>query len=101
MQRLAVAVSEVCGKDLLVFDEPTSGLDLRSMEEVGGLVRVLADQGKILLVITHDIEFMMRKNPHQPADFLHASKIQAAGGFIENQQILPADLADCGDHGSL
>lgn len=44
MQRLAVAVSEVCGKDLLVFDEPTSGLDLRSMEEVGGLVRVLADQ---------------------------------------------------------
>lgn len=60
MQRLAVAVSEVCGKDLLVFDEPTSGLDLRSMEEVGGLVRVLADQGKILLIITHDIEFMMR-----------------------------------------
>ena len=60
MQRLAVAVSEVCGKDLLVFDEPTSGLDLRSMEEVGGLVRVLADQGKILLVITHDVEFMMR-----------------------------------------
>ena len=60
MQRLAVAVSEVCGKDLLVFDEPTSGLDLRSMEEVGGLVRVLANQGKILLVITHDVEFMMR-----------------------------------------
>lgn len=60
MQRLAVAVSEVCGKDLLVFDEPTSGLDLRSMEEVGGLVRVLADQGKILLVITHDVEFIMR-----------------------------------------
>lgn len=60
MQRLAVAVSEICGKDLLVFDEPTSGLDLRSMEAVGELTGSLADQGKILLMITHDIEFMKR-----------------------------------------
>jgi len=35
MQRLAVVVSDICGKELLVFDEPTSGLDLKSMEEVG------------------------------------------------------------------
>lgn len=58
MQRLAVAVSEICGKELLVFDEPTSGLDLKSMVEVGSLTRQLAEQGKILLIITHDIEFM-------------------------------------------
>lgn len=60
MQRLAVVVSEICGKELLVFDEPTSGLDLKSMEEVGSLTEVLASQGKILLIITHDIEFMKR-----------------------------------------
>ena len=60
MQRLAVVVSDICGKDLLVFDEPTSGLDLKSMEEVGTLTRSLAAQGKVLLIITHDIEFMMR-----------------------------------------
>lgn len=60
MQRLAVAVSEICGKELLVFDEPTSGLDLKSMVEVGSLTRQLAEQGKILLIITHDIEFMKR-----------------------------------------
>ena len=58
MQRLAVVVSEICGKELLVFDEPTSGLDLKSMEEVGTLTRSLATQGKVLLIITHDIEFM-------------------------------------------
>ena len=60
MQRLAVVVSEICSKELLVFDEPTSGLDLKSMEEVGTLTRSLATQGKVLLIITHDIEFMMR-----------------------------------------
>ena len=60
MQRLAVVVSEICGKELLVFDEPTSGLDLKSMEEIGTLTRSLATQGKVLLIITHDIEFMMR-----------------------------------------
>lgn len=60
MQRLAVVVSDICGKELLVLDEPTSGLDLKSMEEVGTLTRSLATQGKVLLIITHDIEFMMR-----------------------------------------
>ena len=60
MQRLAVVVSDICSKELLVFDEPTSGLDLKSMEEVGTLTRSLATQGKVLLIITHDIEFMMR-----------------------------------------
>ena len=33
---------------------------MKSMEEVGALARSLAAQGKILLIITHDIEFMKR-----------------------------------------
>ena len=57
-QRLAVAVSLLCNRELLVFDEPTSGLDLASMEEVGRLAQELSRRGKILLIITHDVEFM-------------------------------------------
>ena len=57
-QRVAVAVSLICEKDLLIFDEPTSGLDLKSMYEVGRLAKELAERGKILLVITHDHEFI-------------------------------------------
>lgn len=57
-QRLAVAVSLICEKDILVFDEPTSGLDLKSMQEVGQLAKELSEQGKILLIITHDYEFI-------------------------------------------
>ncbi len=57
-QRLAVAVSLVCKRTVLVFDEPTSGLDLSGMEKVGKLAKELSQHGSILLVVTHDVEFM-------------------------------------------
>ncbi len=57
-QRLAVAISLLCDKEILIFDEPTSGLDLKSMREVGTMTERLSEQGKILFVITHDIEFI-------------------------------------------
>ena len=57
-QRLAVVVSLICGRELLIFDEPTSGLDLASMEAVGMLAQELSRRGKLLLIITHDVEFM-------------------------------------------
>ena len=59
-QRVAVAVSMICGKELLIFDEPTSGLDYDSMEQVAGLIRSLASNGKIIFVVTHDYEFVCR-----------------------------------------
>ena len=57
-QRLAVAVSLICERRLLILDEPTSGLDRAGMEEVGRLVQELSRRGKLLLIITHDVEFM-------------------------------------------
>ena len=57
-QRLAVAACIATGKRLLVFDEPTSGLDLGSMRTVAALVRRLADEGRAVLVVTHDLEFI-------------------------------------------
>lgn len=59
-QRLAVAACIASGKRVLVFDEPTSGLDLKSMEAVAELVRRLADSGRAVLVVTHDLEFIAR-----------------------------------------
>ena len=57
-QRLAVAACIATGKRLLVFDEPTSGLDLGSLRTVAALVRRLADEGRAVLVVTHDLEFI-------------------------------------------
>ncbi|PXV95895.1 energy-coupling factor transport system ATP-binding protein [Lachnotalea glycerini] len=57
-QRLAVAVSMLCDKDILVFDEPTSGLDLESMRMVSELMYKLAKMGKIIFLVTHDFELV-------------------------------------------
>lgn len=57
-QRLAVATALLSGKKLLIFDEPTSGLDYRHMQEVCTVVRDLARQGHVVLIVSHDREFM-------------------------------------------
>lgn len=57
-QRLAVATAVLSGKRLLVFDEPTSGLDYRRMIEVSAMIRRLCDSQRIVLVVSHDFEFL-------------------------------------------
>ena len=59
-QRLAVATALLSEKPVLIFDEPTSGLDYARMVEVSGVIRDLARQGRIVLVVTHDQEFLQR-----------------------------------------
>ena len=59
-QRLAVATALLSEKPILIFDEPTSGLDYARMVEVSGVIRNLARQGRIVLVVTHDQEFLQR-----------------------------------------
>ena len=57
-QRLAVATAVLSDKQVLVFDEPTSGLDYRRMQEVSSMIRQLADDGKIVIIISHDFELL-------------------------------------------
>ncbi|RME22773.1 MAG: ATP-binding cassette domain-containing protein [Deltaproteobacteria bacterium] len=40
---------------ILFLDEPTSGLDPRSAQEIVRLVRQLADRGRIVFLVTHDL----------------------------------------------
>lgn len=54
-QRLAVASILAMGPDILVVDEPTTGQDAHS---IAGIMRLLCDlqqQGKTILMITHDM----------------------------------------------
>lgn len=59
-QRVAIAGAIFSGKKMLLFDEPTSGLDFRHMEQVAELMQQLKKQGKTLLVVTHDPEFILK-----------------------------------------
>nr|WP_304412766.1 hypothetical protein [Butyrivibrio sp. WCE2006] len=53
-----IAVSLMMDKEILLFDEPTSGLDYKNMLLCGDFLKKLAERGKVIIVVTHDEEFM-------------------------------------------
>ena len=57
-QRLALAVGVHANARLLILDEPTSGLDLLNMRRVAAEIRRLAEEGRCVLVVTHDAELV-------------------------------------------
>lgn len=57
-QRLAVCQAVLSGKKVVIFDEPTSGLDYTHMIQTGEIIQKLSHEGYIVLVITHDYEFL-------------------------------------------
>ncbi len=58
-QRLTLAVARASGRDVLLLDEPTSGLDLQNMLKVSECIKHMAQEGMLILLITHDLEFAL------------------------------------------
>ncbi len=54
-QKVAIALAILRDTDILLLDEPTSGLDPMAIDEFHTLVRGLADAGKAILMVTHDV----------------------------------------------
>ncbi len=54
-QKVAIALAILRDTDILLLDEPTSGLDPTAIDEFHYLVRALADAGKAILMVTHDV----------------------------------------------
>jgi cobalt/nickel transport system ATP-binding protein len=44
--------------DIIVLDEPTANLDPRSRNDIIGVIRDLKQQGKTIIIATHDLEFV-------------------------------------------
>jgi cobalt/nickel transport system ATP-binding protein len=55
-KKVAIAGVLAMDPDVLVFDEPTSSLDPSGSEEIMELLDELNDQGKTIIISTHDIE---------------------------------------------
>ncbi len=54
-QKVAIALAILRDTGILLLDEPTSGLDPTAIDEFHDLVRGLADAGKAILMVTHDV----------------------------------------------
>jgi polar amino acid transport system ATP-binding protein len=56
-QRVAIARALAMDPEVLLFDEPTSALDPELVGEVLRVIRSLAEEGRTLLLVTHELGF--------------------------------------------
>ncbi len=56
-QRVAIARSLAMNPEVMLFDEPTSALDPELRAEVLDTMRALADEGRTMVVVTHEMDF--------------------------------------------
>lgn len=57
-QRLSLLAALVTDAELIILDEPTSGLDAENMRLLCRLIETEKASGKLVLVVTHDEEFI-------------------------------------------
>jgi ABC-2 type transport system ATP-binding protein len=80
-QRLAIAVSLLTPKDLLILDEPTNGLDPQGTREVRQLVGSLAGDGATVLVSSHLLGEVEQMCTH--LGVMHVGRLVAQGTSTE------------------
>jgi len=61
----------------MLFDEPTSALDPELVGEVLRVMQVLAQEGRTMVVVTHEIGFAREVSNH--VVFLHQGLIEEQG----------------------
>mgnify|MGYP001029552463 FL=1 len=86
-QRVSIARALAMEPEVLLFDEPTSALDPELVGEVLKIMRQLAEEGKTMVVVTHEMEFA--RHVSSQVIFLHQGKIEEQGppsGVFGNPQ---------------
>ena len=77
MQRVAIARGLAMNPEVMLFDEPTSALDPELVGEVLKVMRDLADEGRTMLVVTHEMGFA--RDVSSEVVFLHEGKVEEQG----------------------
>jgi arginine/ornithine transport system ATP-binding protein len=76
-QRVAIARALAMEPEVMLFDEPTSALDPELVTEVLRVMRTLAEEGRTMVVVTHEMGFAREVSNHLL--FLHQGMIEEAG----------------------
>ncbi len=76
-QRAAIARGLAVDPEVLLFDEPTSALDPELVGEVLNVMRSLAEEGRTMLVVTHEMAFARDVSNH--VMFLHQGRVEEQG----------------------
>jgi octopine/nopaline transport system ATP-binding protein len=76
-QRAAIARALAMRPKLMLFDEPTSALDPERVGEVLRVMRALAEEGRTMLVVTHEMSFARQVSNR--VVFMHQGQIEADG----------------------
>ncbi len=72
-QRVAIIRTLIMDPDIILFDEPTSALDPEMIGDVLDLIKKIADSGKTMLIVSHEMNFV--KNVSNRVLFLDEGKI--------------------------
>lgn len=76
-QRVAIARALAVNPELLLFDEPTSALDPELVGEVLSVIRSLTEQGRTMIVVTHEMGFAREVSDR--VVFFHNGQIEEDG----------------------
>jgi len=76
-QRVAIARALAMEPKVMLFDEPTSALDPELVGEVLRVMRSVADEGRTMIVVTHEMGFAREVSNH--IVFLHQGHIEEQG----------------------
>jgi len=76
-QRVAIARALAMEPKVMLFDEPTSALDPELVGEVLRVMRSVAEEGRTMIVVTHEMGFAREVSNH--VVFLHKGLIEEQG----------------------
>ena len=76
-QRVAIARALAMDPEVMLFDEPTSALDPELVGEVLKVMQKLAEEGRTMIVVTHEMSFARNVSNH--VMFLHQGRTEESG----------------------
>ena len=76
-QRVAIARALAMEPEVMLFDEPTSALDPELVGEVFKVMQALAEEGRTMVVVTHEMGFARNVSNH--VMFLHQGRVEEQG----------------------